>query len=35
MHKDGTLLKLTQQYYGQDTTTAAAQFDIDALHQLP
>jgi polar amino acid transport system substrate-binding protein len=35
MHRDGTLLKLSQRYYGQDTTTAAAQFDIDALHQLP
>jgi polar amino acid transport system substrate-binding protein len=35
MHGDGTLLKLTQQYYEQDTTTAAAQFDIDALHQFP
>jgi polar amino acid transport system substrate-binding protein len=35
MHQDDTLLKLSQRYYGQDTTTAAAQFDIDALHQLP
>jgi polar amino acid transport system substrate-binding protein len=35
MHNDGTLLKLSLQYYGEDLTTAAGQFDIDALGQLP
>jgi polar amino acid transport system substrate-binding protein len=35
MHSDGTLLKLSQQYYGEDFTTAASQFDIHALGQLP
>jgi polar amino acid transport system substrate-binding protein len=33
MHDDGTLLKLSQQYYGLDLTTAAGQFDLDALKQ--
>jgi polar amino acid transport system substrate-binding protein len=27
LHKDGTLLKLSQQYYGSDLTSAAATFD--------
>lgn len=27
LHKDGTLLKLSQQWYGMDLTTAAASFD--------
>jgi polar amino acid transport system substrate-binding protein len=27
LHKDGTLLKLSQQYYGTDLTSAAAKFD--------
>jgi polar amino acid transport system substrate-binding protein len=35
MHQDGTLLKLSQQYYGQDFTTAANQFDITSLNQMP
>jgi polar amino acid transport system substrate-binding protein len=35
MHSDGTLLRLSQQYYGEDFTTAASQFDIYALGQLP
>jgi len=35
MHQDGTLLRLSQQYYGDDLTTAASQFDIQALGQLP
>jgi polar amino acid transport system substrate-binding protein len=35
MHSDGTLLRLSQQYYGEDFTTAASQFDIQALGQLP
>jgi polar amino acid transport system substrate-binding protein len=29
MHSDGTLLKLSQQYYQTDLTTAAAKFDIN------
>jgi len=35
MHRDGTLLKLSQQYYGEDFTTAASQFDVQALGQFP
>jgi polar amino acid transport system substrate-binding protein len=35
MHQDGTLLGLSQTYYGDDFTTAASQFDIQALSQLP
>ena len=35
MHGDGTLRRLSQQYYGQDFTTAASQFDVYALDQLP
>jgi len=35
MHSDGTLLKLSWQYYGEDLTTAASQFDIHALGQFP
>ena len=35
MHQDGTLLKLSQQYYGQDFTTAASKFDITSLNQIP
>ncbi|MBI3286633.1 MAG: transporter substrate-binding domain-containing protein [Chloroflexi bacterium] len=34
MHADGTLLRLSQQYYGEDLTSAAAQFDVGALGQL-
>ena len=35
MHSDGTLLSLSQQFYGQDLTTAAGEFDVDSLEQLP
>jgi len=35
MHSDGTLLKLSQQYYQTDLTTAAAKFDVNALAQFP
>ncbi len=34
MHTDGTLLKLSQQYYQTDLTTAAAKFDVNALAQF-
>ena len=33
MHEDGTLLELSQQYYGMDLTTAAGEFDLAALGQ--
>jgi polar amino acid transport system substrate-binding protein len=35
MHQDGTLLRLSQQYYGDDLTTAASKLDVQALGQLP
>ena len=35
MHSDGTLQKLSQQYYGSDLATAAAKFDVNALAQFP
>lgn len=35
MHADGTLVALSRQYYGEDLTTAAGEFDIDALQQFP
>jgi polar amino acid transport system substrate-binding protein len=35
MHQDGTLLRLSQQYYGEDYTTSASQFDVTSLSQLP
>lgn len=35
MHSDGTLLRLSEQYYGEDFTTAANQFDVDGLGQHP
>jgi len=35
MHSDGTLLRLSQQYYGEDFTTAASQFDVQGLGQFP
>jgi polar amino acid transport system substrate-binding protein len=35
MHGDGTLLKLSQRYYGSDFTTPASRLDIRALGQLP
>lgn len=34
MHSDGTLVKLSQQYYGLDLASAAATFDIEALDQF-
>lgn len=33
LHSDGTLLQLSQKYYGMDLTTAAAQFDLNILNQ--
>lgn len=33
MHDDGTMLKLSQQYYGMDLTTAAGEFDLSQLKQ--
>ena len=33
MHADGTLLKLSQQYYGLDLTSAAGTFDFSILNQ--
>lgn len=35
MHADGTLRDLSMKYYGIDLTSAAAEFDIEALGQLP
>jgi polar amino acid transport system substrate-binding protein len=35
MHEDGTLQNLSQQYYGTDLTTAAVEFDVNSLGQLP
>lgn len=35
MHADGTLLKLSEQYFGMDYTTVAGQFDIKMLGQIP
>jgi polar amino acid transport system substrate-binding protein len=34
MHDDGTLLKLSMQYYGLDLTTAAGKFDDSLLNQF-
>lgn len=33
MHADGTLLKLSEQYYGLDLTTAAGKFNLAQLNQ--
>ena len=33
MHNDGTLLKLSQQYYNLDLTTSAGKFDLSQLKQ--
>lgn len=33
LHKDGTLLQLSQKYYGLDLTTAASKFDVNSLGQ--
>jgi polar amino acid transport system substrate-binding protein len=35
LNTDGTLLQLSQKYYGIDLTTAAASFDLAALNQWP
>jgi polar amino acid transport system substrate-binding protein len=35
MHTDGTLLQLSQQYYGVDLASAAGEFDIGMLNQWP
>ena len=35
LNSDGTLLQLSQKYYGIDLTTAAASFDLAALNQWP
>ncbi len=35
LNTDGTLLQLSQKYYGLDLTTAAASFDLAALNQWP
>ena len=34
LHADGTLLQLSQQYYGLDLTTAAGLFDWEMLDQF-
>jgi polar amino acid transport system substrate-binding protein len=34
MHNDGTLLKFSHKHYGQDFTTAAGRFDLQALDQF-
>jgi polar amino acid transport system substrate-binding protein len=33
LHSDGTLLQLSQKYYGADLTTAAAKVDLSSLNQ--
>ena len=35
LNTDGTLLRLSNQYYGLDLTTAAVSFDLAALNQWP
>jgi polar amino acid transport system substrate-binding protein len=35
LNSDGTLLQLSQKYYGIDLTTAATSFDLAALNQWP
>jgi polar amino acid transport system substrate-binding protein len=35
MHSDGTLVKLSQQYYETDLATAAVEFDLAMLKQWP
>ncbi len=35
MHRDGTLLRLSQEYYGLDLTSAAGEFDVSQLGQIP
>ncbi|MEJ2597255.1 MAG: transporter substrate-binding domain-containing protein [Anaerolineales bacterium] len=34
LHSDGTLLNLSQKYYGTDLTSAAAKFDVSQLNQF-
>jgi polar amino acid transport system substrate-binding protein len=34
MHQDGTLLKISQQYFGLDLTSAAGKFDTNQLNQF-
>jgi polar amino acid transport system substrate-binding protein len=34
LHSDGSLLNLSQKYYGTDLTTAAAKFDVSMLNQF-
>ena len=34
MHKDGTLVKLSNEFYGLDLATAAASFDLASLNQF-
>lgn len=34
LHSDGTLRSLSEKYYGEDLTTTASQFDIQALDQF-
>ncbi len=34
LHQDGTMLQLSQKYYGIDLTTAAAEFNVDQLNQF-
>ncbi len=35
MHQDGTLLRLSQKYYGKDFTTSASQFNLAGISQFP
>lgn len=35
MHADGRLQQLSEQYYGLDLTTAAGQFELQSVQQLP
>lgn len=35
LHADGTLLKLSQKYYGEDLSSAASTYDWTALNQWP
>lgn len=35
MHRDGTLLKLSQEFYNEDFTSAASQYELTRLGQFP
>jgi polar amino acid transport system substrate-binding protein len=35
MHSDGTLLEMSQEYYGLDLASAAGEFDVSQLNQFP